>query len=320
MIRHTVFTPTFNRIKTLPRVYDSLKQQIFKEFVWLIIDDGSTDGSRELIEKWINEKIIRINYIYKENGGKHTAMKLAYDNVNTKYITGIDSDDELKPDILFHFDTSWRKIEEEGLENSIAQVKAFTIDENNKLIGGNSIILSKTEFIDITWHELVLKRKCYSEFISCSNVSKIRECIHFEKYGWHKDSQNYLGENILWSAIGRKYRVRVLNQVGRIYYSDDDNSLLRKAKNRRAYINELVNFKYFLDENHFKYFIYNPRFYISYLMKYIAYGLLIKESQRNLFTVIESKLFRIAYIFFFPASFFYYLKLKNEKVDYKESD
>ena len=41
----TIFTPTYNRAHTLPRTYDSLRNQKCKEFIWLIVDDGSTDDS-----------------------------------------------------------------------------------------------------------------------------------------------------------------------------------------------------------------------------------------------------------------------------------
>lgn len=66
----TIFTPTYNRIKTLQRAYDSLIQQTSKDFSWLIIDDGSEDGTEKLVEKWQSEQIIEITYIKQENSGK----------------------------------------------------------------------------------------------------------------------------------------------------------------------------------------------------------------------------------------------------------
>ena len=65
----TVFTPTYNRAHTLTRTYHSLCRQTSKDFEWLIIDDGSTDNTHELIQEFIDEDIIPIRYIYKENGG-----------------------------------------------------------------------------------------------------------------------------------------------------------------------------------------------------------------------------------------------------------
>ena len=89
----TVFTPTFNRAHLLPRLYKSLCDQTSKYFLWLIIDDGSSDNTRELVEQWIAEDKIEIQYQYKENGGMHTGHNLAYQIIQTPFNTCIDSDD-----------------------------------------------------------------------------------------------------------------------------------------------------------------------------------------------------------------------------------
>ena len=104
----TVFTPTYNRAKTLVRVYESLLNQTNKDFVWLIVDDGSTDNTKVLVAKWIEENKLSIEYHYKENGGKHTAMKMAYQLAQTKYLLAIDSDDELTPDAVEDFLNDWK--------------------------------------------------------------------------------------------------------------------------------------------------------------------------------------------------------------------
>ena len=83
----TVFTPTYNRAHTLPRTYESLLQQECKEFIWLIIDDGSTDNTAELVKSWQSkENGFEIRYIYKENGGMHTAHNTAYENIDLSLI------------------------------------------------------------------------------------------------------------------------------------------------------------------------------------------------------------------------------------------
>ena len=65
----TVFTPTYNRKHLLPRLYESLKNQTDQNFIWLVIDDGSTDGTEELIKQWQKDRIIEILYFYKKNEG-----------------------------------------------------------------------------------------------------------------------------------------------------------------------------------------------------------------------------------------------------------
>ena len=80
----TVFTPTYNRAHTLGRTYESLCKQKCKEFIWLIVDDGSTDQTKELVRKWQKQDNgFEIQYIYKENGGMHTANNTSYANIRT---------------------------------------------------------------------------------------------------------------------------------------------------------------------------------------------------------------------------------------------
>lgn len=122
----TIFTPTYNREKTLPRVYDSLLNQTDKRFIWLIIDDGSTDNTKELVNRWIKENKLEIEYHFKENGGKHTAIRLAYQLADAKYLLGIDSDDELTPIAVEIFRKEWKKLEDAGLEDQFAEISALT--------------------------------------------------------------------------------------------------------------------------------------------------------------------------------------------------
>ena len=96
-MRQTIFTPTYNRADTLPRLYESIKNQEFKDFCWLIIDDGSQDNTEAIVDGFIKEGVLNITYVKKENGGKHTAQRMAYDIAKTPYITEVDSDDALLP-------------------------------------------------------------------------------------------------------------------------------------------------------------------------------------------------------------------------------
>ena len=78
----TVFTPAYNRAHTLPRTYESLKRQSCKEFIWLVVDDGSSDGTGELVRQWQQEKNgFEIRYVYQKNGGMHTAHNTAYERL-----------------------------------------------------------------------------------------------------------------------------------------------------------------------------------------------------------------------------------------------
>src|SRR5690554_1440544 len=96
----TIFTPTFNRAHLLPRLYQSLCSQTSSDFLWLVIDDGSSDGTDELVKEWQEENKIAIEYHFKENGGMHTGHNLAYQVIDTELNVCIDSDDYMPEDAV----------------------------------------------------------------------------------------------------------------------------------------------------------------------------------------------------------------------------
>ena len=109
----TVFTPTYNRAYTLIRTYKSLCQQDCKDFIWLIVDDGSSDDTRKLVDKWKSESNgFEIRYIYKENGGMHTAHNVAYENMDTELNVCIDSDDCMALGAVGKIKAEWERIRE----------------------------------------------------------------------------------------------------------------------------------------------------------------------------------------------------------------
>lgn len=108
MIRLTVFTPAYNRADLLPRCFEAMKRQTSKEFIWMIIDDGSTDGTRELVEQWLQQpQDFQIIYHYKENGGLHTAYNEAIAHIDTELCVCIDSDDFMPDDAVEKILSFW---------------------------------------------------------------------------------------------------------------------------------------------------------------------------------------------------------------------
>jgi glycosyltransferase involved in cell wall biosynthesis len=108
-MRLTVFTPTFNRAYCLPRCYESLKRQTCKDFIWLIIDDGSTDNTAELVQEWVEEGAIPVRYHRQENQGMHGAHNTAYELIDTELNVCIDSDDSMPDTAVEHILTYWEK-------------------------------------------------------------------------------------------------------------------------------------------------------------------------------------------------------------------
>lgn len=128
----TVFTPTYNRAHILHRCYESLCAQTSYDFKWLIVDDGSTDGTGELVKDWIaQEKRFSIEYRYKENGGLHTAYNLALELVDTELFVCMESDDIFTSDAMAIIERVWTEIRDSGCVGFISLCK----DMDGNVIG-----------------------------------------------------------------------------------------------------------------------------------------------------------------------------------------
>lgn len=117
----TIFTPAYNRAHTLGRTYASLCAQTCKDFIWLIVDDGSQDETAELVQSWQKrDNGFVIEYIRKENGGMHTAHNVAYESIRTELNTCIDSDDRMPPDAVELILNKWASVKDRGYAGLIA--------------------------------------------------------------------------------------------------------------------------------------------------------------------------------------------------------
>ena len=131
-LKITVITPTFNRAHTLPRAFESLKKQSFHEFKWIIMDDGSTDNTKELIENFKSKSPFEIDYFYQANKHKFHTVFDGIKKVKTPYFTVLYSDDSYPEDALeqlFH--------EAEGIPNQdeFISVMGLSGDENGNIVG-----------------------------------------------------------------------------------------------------------------------------------------------------------------------------------------
>lgn len=129
----TVFTPTYNRIDCIHRCYESLQRQTSYNFEWLIIDDGSTDHTDELIRKWQTEETrFQIRYCYKENGGLHTGYNKAVELAQTELFVCIDSDDWMPDNAIEKIESIWSQIAHKGY----AGIMGIDRYEDGRCVGG----------------------------------------------------------------------------------------------------------------------------------------------------------------------------------------
>ncbi len=128
----TVFTPTYNRADLLAKGYEALKAQTCKDFIWLIVDDGSSDDTSKTVRKWMAEDNgFEIRYVYKENGGLHTGYNKAIELMDTELAVCIDSDDYMVSDGIERIKKFWSAAE----KDKYAGIIALNITEDGQIFG-----------------------------------------------------------------------------------------------------------------------------------------------------------------------------------------
>ena len=184
----TVYTPTYNREKLLGNVYQSLCEQTSKNFIWMIVDDGSTDNTKKLVEQWINENIIEIIYYLKKNGGVHTARDFAYDNAKTELILGVDSDDKLMKNAVENIESIWKnKGEKEycGILMPVISTKGIPIGSKFPNI------------CSATYQEFTYKYHFKGDKQTILRTEIIREIQHAPIF----ENENLVGETYKWIQL-----------------------------------------------------------------------------------------------------------------------
>jgi glycosyltransferase involved in cell wall biosynthesis len=237
----TVFTPTYNRADTLHRPYLSLCAQSIRDFEWLIVDDGSTDQTRSLVETWQREADFPIRYIYQNNSGKPTACNLGINEASGQFFLILDSDDGCTSDALERFLHHWNNIPLD-VQSQFSAVTALCQDQHGKLVGTPY----PRDVLDSNSIELIYKYKVKGEKWGFQRTDVLKQFL-FPVDAEHK----FVPESVVWLAIARRYQTRFVNERLRIYWIDDGASdhltTLRKevvhgrAARHRAILNDLID-------------------------------------------------------------------------------
>lgn len=216
----TVFTPTYNRGYLLTRLYQSLCAQKFKDFEWIIVDDGSSDDTVsivELLQRRHRNKDFSIRYYRKENGGKHTAINVGVKKAQGDLFFIADSDDILPSNALQTVAEVW---EQTKYDNSIGGICGLDGDINDGSIIGTgfpkevhllSIELSNhinIGYIDATTRDVRFKLKVDGDMKEVFRTSVLREFPFPEITG-----ERFCPEVLVWNRIASKYKLRHINQI-----------------------------------------------------------------------------------------------------------
>lgn len=146
--RLTVFTPVYNRARCVGRCYESMLRQKNRNFIWIIVDDGSTDNLEDTVKPWLDgPQAFRIEFYRKENGGMYTAYNLALSHVRTDYWVCIDSDDWLADDAV---DIIYRAIDlSESRQMKISGFVGLDADPEGKICGGRFPRIKQATLMDL---------------------------------------------------------------------------------------------------------------------------------------------------------------------------
>lgn len=265
----TVFTPTFNRAHLLPRVYESLKCQTDSDFIWMVIDDGSSDGTSELVKKWQDECNIEIEYIFKKNEGMHSGHNTAYANITTPFNVCIDSDDYMPDNAVEIINRETAKIAE---NDEFCGIIGLDAEENGKVIGTKI-----PEGLDkVKLNELYLKYGASGDKKMAYKTSYMQNVPEYPIYNGEK----FVPLDYKCLLLDQKYWLKPINEVLVIVEYQPDGSTRNMLKQYRRH----------------------PRGFAFSRISRIDYGLTFKERAKNAVHLVSSSLFANDYSMLFKTN------------------
>lgn len=185
----SIVTPAYNRAELLRRCYRSLVEQTCYDFEWIIVDDGSKDNTKEVVQSFIetNNKF-SITYVWKENGGKHTALNASHPYIHGQYVLILDSDDRLTPDAVETVLGEWSTYKKS------TEIGILTFYKQNDVGDVFSYSNSEREIVDIIRH----KRVC----VHSSDCCEVLRTELFKKYPFPVfEDERFLAETALWNRV-----------------------------------------------------------------------------------------------------------------------
>lgn len=217
----TILTPTYNRQDKLKETYHSLVKQSNYNFTWLVIDDGSRDGTSDFIADIIKDcDLFEIKYLKKENGGKHTAINYGLTKTNTDYCLILDSDDILKPNAIDFFLMKWQTLDEH-----VAAISCLTENKQGSLIGDEF----PEDGAELSHIEQTYTMNIQGDKVECYRTSILQLYQFPTFYGEH-----FLTEGIVWNRIGVKYKKKCFNCSLRVSEYHSDGLSYNLEKNHRS--------------------------------------------------------------------------------------
>lgn len=198
----TVFTPTYNRAYCLGNGYEALLRQTDKDFIWLIVDDGSTDDTEALVRSWqAEENGFEIRYIYKENGGLYSGYTTAFKYIETELCVCVDSDDYLTDNAVERICGCWR---ERG-NDRVAGILGLDCTADGEVIGDPLPEQETINLIDVAVGKYAFQNGDRKNIV---RTELYRQAVPFDCVPGERD----FNPHFLHLSISKNYDFLVLNE------------------------------------------------------------------------------------------------------------
>lgn len=194
----SIVTPTYNRGYLLDNCYKSLQNQTDKRFEWIIIDDGSTDDTRERVTEYHPD--FPLKYVYKENGGKHTALNASHNYVQGKYVLILDSDDYLVDDAIEQVITGWNTYDMNPEIGMVIWLKGETVDDPSCKV--------EDEYIPVDF------MRCRRTILHSNDCCEVIRSELFKMYPFPVfEDEKFIAEGALWNRVSFTHKCVYINSV-----------------------------------------------------------------------------------------------------------
>lgn len=267
-----ILTPTYNRAKLLGRCYESLKKQTSKNFVWYVVDDGSKDETEKVVKDFIEqnnkENNFKINYIKKENGGKHTALNRGLEKIKEPFVVILDSDDFFSKDAVQTIENDIPLINE---NEEFCGLGYLRVDLDGKVIGREYI----KDGVEDTFINQRYNKHTYGDKCEVFKTEILKNFPFPEIEG-----ERFLSESTVWCDMSGKYKMKFFNKG--IYICDYQVDGLSDGVHKRLFNNPkgaVVCYRE-LSTKKIKLKL-RVKYTIAYIVYALAAGMSLKQMKEN---------------------------------------
>lgn len=283
----TIITPTYNRGKLLKKCYESLCGQSCNDFQWLIIDDGSTDNTKNVVNQFLqNSNLFKIDYYYKTNGGKHSALNYSHKYIEAEIVLILDSDDILSNDAVSMIKKYWEKYKNESIIGVLSFLRGK--DSEHPLSSPYPQDIIRSNYVDFR-----INRKIKGDCCEILRTAILKEF----PFPIFKD-ERFMSEGYLW-AKSSKYDTVYINKI--IYLADYlEDGLTKSGRKLRIKNPEggICTSELFLSSE------FNMLCRIKHMMLYICYSLF---AHRKINTIVKKCQYKFLCLLSMPFGVAIYL-------------